>query len=173
MRKFTLAIIETKGLKIIGDAPRKKAESVIPEEILSICSSIKIEPKFYFNVTPCPAPRMTKSDQWKTDTFHTDAKKRQRPCVTRYFKFRDELKESCQNNGYELTEVLDVMFIIEMPGSWSKKKKISMMGKPHKSRPDRDNYLKAFQDSFGGDDGFVWDGRTIKVWGNSAGIVVF
>jgi Holliday junction resolvase RusA-like endonuclease len=47
-----------------------------------------------------------------------------------------------------------------------------MEGQRHQGRPDRDNLLKAFQDAFDGDDGFVWDGRTTKVWGRIGHIVV-
>ena len=34
-----------------------------------------------YDITPVPAPRMTRSDRWK-----------KRPCVLRYFAFRDEVK---------------------------------------------------------------------------------
>lgn len=160
------------GIKI---KPSKKGE--IASESFSIYESDfdinSITPKFIFDIEPCPAPRMTQSDKWKTDINHPDPKKRQRPSVKRYFDFKNELKRQCEINGYMLESVLNICFIKQMPESWSEKKKNQHDGRPHLSRPDRDNFLKAFQDSFNADDGFVWDGRTIKIWGRSSCIIVF
>lgn len=143
-------------------------------EMSEICDATGVdEVKYVFPVTPCPAPRMTRSDKWKLDPNHYNPKKRQRPCVTRYFGFRDQLRQICRKQGYELTSVLDIAFLIEMPKSWSNKKKIRTNLTPHQSRPDRDNYLKAFQDSFDGDDGFVYDGRTVKLWSFEPMIIIF
>lgn len=124
-----------------------------------------IDVLYKFDISPCPAPRMTQSDQWKTDPYHNDPSKRQRKPVAKYFAFRDKLVFLCKESGYKLTGTLNILFIIPMPKSWTKKKQLEMYNQPHQIRPDRDNYLKAFQDAFDGDDGFVWDGRTIKLWG--------
>lgn len=116
---------------------------------------------YVFHVSPCPAPRMTRADAWKD-----------RPCVLRYRQFRDELRREATRVGYTLQPVLHITFVLPMPESWSARKREKMVGLPHRGRPDRDNLLKAFQDTFGGDDGFVWDGRTTKVWGQSGQIIV-
>lgn len=126
-----------------------------------------------FDILPCPAPRMTQSDRWKTNPNHQDENKRQRPGVTRYFAFKDRLRELCFVAGFDLPPVLNIMFIVPMPVSWSKTKQFNMNNTPHMSRPDRDNYLKAFQDMFDADDGYVWDGRTIKIWGYKGKILIF
>ena len=126
-----------------------------------------------FDIKPCPAPRMTQSDKWRLDPYHTNPKQRQRPPVTRYFAFKEQFNKLCDDNGYNLTAVLNILFVVEMPISWSKKKQFEMNHKPHRQRPDRDNYLKAFQDVFAGDDGYVWDGRTIKIWGYKPKIIIF
>jgi Holliday junction resolvase RusA-like endonuclease len=79
----------------------------------------------------------------------------------------------CSNNGYALTEILNIAFFIEMPNSWSNKKKNDYAYKKHQQKPDRDNLLKAFQDAFGADDSFVYDGRTSKYWSYVPMIIVY
>jgi len=118
--------------------------------------------KYEFNIEPIAAPRMTQRDKWA-----------KRKCVTKYFGFRNKFLLQANVKGFDLPDVLNILFIISMPKSWSKKKKNMMCHTPHKSRPDRDNYLKAVQDSFNKDDGYVWDGRTIKIWGYTGKIIIF
>lgn len=120
--------------------------------------------KYKFDINPCPAPRMTQSDKWLMP--------RRKP-VEQYFKFRDALQGLCLESGYKLTGVLNILFVIPFPKSYSTKKRFQLLGQSHQQRPDRDNYLKSFQDSFSGDDGYVWDGRTIKVWGHKGQIIIF
>lgn len=132
------------------------------------------EVRHVFELRPCPAPRMTRSDQWRVDPYHPDPKKRQRPEVARYFAFKTEFIYACNQQGYFLEEVLNVVIVVAMPESWSKKKKVEMFLAPHQQRPDRDNYLKAIQDAFKTvDDGYVYDGRTLKVWGYEEGILIY
>ena len=80
------------------------------------------------NVAPCSKPRMTRADKWK-----------KRQCVTKFFAFRDAIKLSSIHNI--ALESFDIEFYIQMPKSWSKKKKAKMNGEPHKQRPDLDNYI--------------------------------
>jgi Holliday junction resolvase RusA-like endonuclease len=125
---------------------------------------LKSSKVFDFKVCPCTAPRMTQRDKWLTPP---------RECVRKYFAFKTEIQWTAKKIGYELTPILNILFIIPMPETWSKKKKNEMVNEPHIQRPDRDNLLKAFQDAFGIDDGFVWDGRTSKIWGEKGEIVVY
>ena len=114
------------------------------------------------NIDPKPAPRMVRSDKWK-----------KRPIVSDYFSWRNAFRLLCNQAGYKVLEpVLDITFVIAMPPSWSNKKTALMDGKPHQQRPDRDNLLKSVQDAFNVDDGFVWDGRTTKVWGSKGKIII-
>ena len=125
------------------------------------------------NIKPCPAPRMTKSDKWKTDPNHHDPRKRQRERVARYFAFKNEFNAICLRDKIILNDVLNICFILPMPESWSKKKKEQYNFTPHKSRPDRDNLLKAVQDASGLEDGHFWDGRTTKLWGFESMIIIY
>lgn len=141
------------------------------EEILSIEAYVnQIQRRYpfiknvrhYLEVEPNTAPRMTRSDAWK-----------KRPCVMQYRGFKDEFRAACNVQGYQLEEVLDIVFIIPMPKSWSKKEKQEKFLTKHLPKPDRDNLLKAVQDAFNANDSFVWDGRTTKLWGYFGSIIIY
>lgn len=131
-----------------------------------------LEIKHRLEITPCPAPRMTRSDQWKTDPNHENPLKRQRPPVTRYFKWQRDFMRLANQSGYTLQETLRVLFIMPMPRHLSKKKREMKLGQPHKQRPDTDNMMKSIKDVFKTDDGFVWDERGIKIWGHTGQIII-
>jgi Holliday junction resolvase RusA-like endonuclease len=111
------------------------------------------------SITPVPKPRMTQSDRWK-----------HRGCTDRYWEYKDKLRSLI--TSAELPDSYHVIFVIPMPRSWPLKKRQEMLNKPHKSRPDRDNYEKAFLDALFDDDSSVWDGRTTKVWGENPKIII-
>jgi Holliday junction resolvase RusA-like endonuclease len=113
-------------------------------------------------VTPVPKPRMTRADRWK-----------KRPCVVRYWAFKDALRASMEEQKVpmEFTE-LNIIFMVPMPKSWSKKKKKEMDNKPHQQRADLDNYLKAFLDCIMSEDCAVWEVYARKVWSTEGGIVL-
>ena len=111
-----------------------------------------------YHITPMPKPRMTRRDKWK-----------KRPVVLRYHAFKDEVRFQgvyLPEHGYHVT------FIIPMPKSWSKKKKLEMDGEPHQQTPDKDNLEKALLDSLFEDDSRIWDGRVTKRWGQVGKIIV-
>lgn len=96
---------------------------------------------------------MTRRDKWL---------KPRRPCVSRYFDFRDEVKKAgivIQESGSH------IIFILPMPKSWNAKKKLLWNGKAHQKKPDKDNLEKALLDSIFKDDSHIWDSRVTKVWG--------
>lgn len=129
--------------------------------------------KHRFDIDPCAAPRMTRKDKYYLDPNHSDPKKRQRKAVTKYFGWKITFTLLAKQQGYSLTEVLRVIFIIPMPAGLSEKEKNARRGHKHQIRPDTDNYTKALKDSFGLDDGHVWDERSIKVWGDKGQILIF
>ena len=108
------------------------------------------------NVAPCSKPRMTRADKWK-----------KRQCVTKFFAFRDAIKQSTIHNI--ALESFDIEFHIPMPKSWSKKKKELHNGTPHKQRPDLDNYIKAWCDSVFEEDSVVWRFKASKRWTDKPG----
>jgi Holliday junction resolvase RusA-like endonuclease len=105
-------------------------------------------------------PRQTQRDKWQ-----------KRPVVMRYRAFADELRLRCKTANFELGDILDAVFIIPMPKSWSKKKRFEMDGKPHQQKPDIDNIEKAIQDALCPEDSHIYKHRTVKVWGQKGQII--
>lgn len=99
-------------------------------------------------------PRQTRSDKWK-----------KRKCVLEYRAFCDELRLKLRD--FKLGDSYSVEFGLPMPKSFSKKKRLSLAGKPHQSKPDLDNLVKALNDalrSFGEDDSSIFEISAKKVW---------
>ena len=115
------------------------------------------------DIIPVAKPRMTKSDKWK-----------KRQSVLKFFAFRDAVRQEILK-GTELDFIpYDIEFHIQTPKSWSKIKKKEQWGKPHLSRPDLDNFVKAWNDSVFEEDSLVWQFRATKIWtGNPGYIAVY
>lgn len=116
--------------------------------------------KIHIDVDPIGKPRMTQRDRWK-----------QRPAVSRYHDYKDILRLSVPR-GYEVPAELTIQFSLAMPASWSKKERISMLGKPHQQKPDIDNLVKAFLDTLCEEDSYVWSVNASKVWSERGGITI-
>ena len=110
------------------------------------------------DIKPVPKPRMTRSDVWE-----------KRPAVIAYRAFADELR---LKYPHELPDRLRLIFFIEMPKSWSAKKRQAMVGAPHTQRPDTDNLTKAVKDVLCADDSHIWDEHATKIWGETPGIII-
>ena len=112
----------------------------------------------FYPITPIGKPRMTQRDKWK-----------KRPVVERYYLFKDE----CRRHNLQIPlSGAHLIFYIEMPKSWSKKKKAEMINTPHQQRPDWDNLAKACCDAVYDEDSTIWDIRVSKFWSDRAGIAV-
>jgi len=101
-------------------------------------------------LAPFLKPRMTQSDKWK-----------KRPVVVKYWNWKSSFQEYGIN--FDSGQV-DVIFFVPMPKSWTKKKCLEMDGKPHQSRPDIDNYLKALFDAVCSEDSHIHTVTAKKVW---------
>jgi Holliday junction resolvase RusA-like endonuclease len=111
-----------------------------------------------YDITPTPKPRMTQKDKWA-----------KRPVVQKYWAFKKE----CQLKKVDLPESgSHVIFTIPFPKSYSKKKMRQLEDKPHQSKPDVDNMLKALMDAVYGDDSGVYDVRVSKIWGYTGQIEI-
>lgn len=102
-----------------------------------------------YPIVPCPAPRMTRRDAWAG-----------RPCVQRYFAFRDEVRL----HGVTIPDRVRIIFHMPMPASWSAKKRAEMDGQPHTVRADIDNICKALLDSVFENDAHIHEIHASKVW---------
>lgn len=111
----------------------------------------------FYPITPCPMPRMTRSDVWK-----------KRPAVLRYRTFCDEVRA----RRVKLPVPGKVVFHIGMPKSWSEKKKAANDGQPHMQKPDADNCFKALGDALHDDDSGVWSVWIEKRWSRIPGITI-
>jgi len=114
-------------------------------------------------IIPVPKPRMVKSDAW-----------RKRECVIRYWKYKADLESLTRNVGYRIDGSLcNVVFVLPMAKSWSKKKKAEHEGKPHQNKPDLDNLIKAFQDCLCKEDSYIHTIDNVKkVWGYEGAIIL-
>lgn len=113
----------------------------------------------YITVTPVAKPRMTRSDKWN-----------QRPAVMKYRAFKDSIRENL-SIYFEGKQVRHwIVFVVEMPQSWSKKHRAEMDGTPHQQKPDVDNFIKAFLDAVTDDDSHVFEVHALKIWGVKPGI---
>ena len=113
-----------------------------------------------YEITPVAKPRMTRKDKWL---------KPPRACVAKYWRFCDAVKAhrvDLPKKGATVT------FILPMPPSWSKTKRLYMCGSPHEQTPDLDNLMKALGDSVYGQDKIISDIRIIKIWGTRGAIVI-
>lgn len=162
--KIFKAFNET-GFMFAGPIPQASYYGLPTGELLEIVHT--------FDINPCPAPRMTKSDQWKLDPNHEDPAKRQRKPVQRYFTWKNAFVLMAKEKGFTLGETLRVLFILPMPKYLSRNKREMRRGQAHKQRPDTDNMLKGVKDAFCADDGYVWDERGVKVWGDVGQIIIF
>ena len=117
------------------------------------------------SITPIPKPRMVRSDSW-----------RQRPCVLRYWAYKDGLNEKVSDKDWLIKKLLggtcEIEFYLPMPKSWSEKKKHSMAGEPHQQKPDIDNMLKAFLDCLMTEDSGVWKISCAKYWAFEGKIII-
>ena len=111
-----------------------------------------------FNTRPVPKPRMTQRDKWA-----------KRDCVVRYYSFKDEI--TYQSKHYEVPDSIRVTFGIPFPKSYSKKKKVELLGKPHQIKPDVDNLVKALLDSLKDKDQSVWRVDARKIWTSGDGFI--
>ena len=102
---------------------------------------------------------MTRADTWK-----------KRPCVVKYWAYKDELRRLIKKNNIEIGKEIYVEFYMEMPKSWSKKKKLLLNNKPHEQRPDIDNLVKGLMDSLFKEDSHVHTVCAKKIWRDNPGI---
>lgn len=115
------------------------------------------------NITPLGYVRRTRADTWK-----------KRPVVLRYYAYLDELR--LKLGDFKLGNAFEITFGLPLPESYSKKKKASLLGKPHQTKPDLDNIIKSFSDGLRGsgedNDSRIHYFKASKVWSKEGFIEV-
>ena len=128
-----------------------------PDEIARIVSG---QTSRSYDIAPTPAPRQSPRDKWKPSK-----------AVQVYRAFRDEVAW----NKVELpADFFHVIFLIDCPRSWSRKKRLEHCGHPHLGTPDADNLAKALIDAVyrNQNDSIVWNYATTKLWAGTSGFVI-
>ena len=101
---------------------------------------------------------MTQRDKWA-----------KRPCVVAYYEYKDFLLLLGRN--WELPNEFRVVFGVPFPRSYSKSRRAKLLGQPHQTKPDVDNYLKGLMDAFKHSDSDVWHVDVKKIWTAGDGFV--
>ena len=122
--------------------------------------------KLTIHVNPAVKPRM----------FNRD-KRKNRPCVLKYWAYKDNLLLALTSDQREklskAEEFEKIEFYVAMPKSWSDRKKIQHLGRPHQQTPDLSNLLKALEDVVMTEDKQIWRIRDLgKWWSNDPRIEV-
>lgn len=94
-----------------------------------------------YKINPFPAVRSNKNS-WadKTVVYHNKMNTL-RLLIENWRYTKNEIMKAMIDWNY------DLIFHIEMPESWSNKKKLSLFWEPHRQTPDIDNLFKAFTDT--------------------------
>lgn len=108
--------------------------------------------KIVFRGDPIGKPRMSQRDKWQ-----------KRPCVLAYRKFADEMRAAAGQVAPG-AQGLRVTAYISMRNMWNEKKRLSLDGQPHRTKPDCDNILKAVADALFDNDATIWVATIIKFW---------
>jgi Holliday junction resolvase RusA-like endonuclease len=97
-----------------------------------------------------------------------------------YHSKLNELRLKLKLAKLKPTDKLTLTFVLAMPKSWSKKKRLEMDGKPCKKHVDLSNLIKAVEDCiYNGnitdmDDCEIWAyGSMSKVWGQEGKIIFY
>ena len=114
------------------------------------------------NIDIMAKPRMTRRDKFPPP----------RPCVKKYWKFKDELIACAEKEGFVLGDKVYMEFHLPMHKSWSKKKKAQMSGEFHMSKPDLDNMIKSVGDCLKKDDQTIHEIIAKKFWSEESTLVL-
>jgi len=143
-------VVSTQGAK------RDKAKSSTKNENLSISGQpITIE------IEPVAKPRMTQRDKWA-----------KRPVVERYRAFCDVVRGQTEKLRKIDVYRIDIEIAVAVPKSWSQKKKAEHIGRPHRQRPDVDNYVKAVLDAILKEDSGIYSIRAVKKWAEKGSLTI-
>jgi len=121
--------------------------------------------EYEFLITPIGKPRMTQRDKWLNPP---------RKCITKYRLAKHGIQFYANEQNFTLPEIINVTFVLPITPSWSKKKKVAMLGQPHRQKPDLDNILKFLMDSLlpeGGDE-VVHTICAKKIWGEEGRVII-
>lgn len=176
MRKAGILGTGKKGRLTVNDTG-------LQDEMLSILKqerqlTVDEHQRIIFPITPRPYLRVTKGELFllqKPPHEWEDKYRKKALALHRYFAYKSTIKTLTGNRNIKIGEVLhELLFMVPMPESWSKKKKEEMFGKRVLQRPDLDNYIKAFFDAIHKEDSHIAEinGRVGKYWSYEPKIIL-
>ncbi len=134
----------------------------------------------HYPITPIAKPRMTRADaitmrKLAAGKRLSEKERKRAPLLSRWLAYKQEVEmrrvDVPESGAW-------IVFVLPMPGSWSRKRKREMCGQPHRGQKDKarkndkDNLEKGLLDAVFGDDSAIWDSRVTKVWGERGAIFV-
>ena len=115
------------------------------------------------DITPIPAPRLNANSRFNP---------KKKPIFDRYMQWKQDIQILALAAGWKPTDEIRVVFVVPMPKSWPKKKRLDMDGQPHQQTPDRNNLTKALEDALYHNDSRVWKSSEEKRWGARGQIII-
>jgi len=89
-------------------------------------------------------------------------------------KYYDDLRILAKMAGVTFSDgIFNAVFRVKMPKSWPNKKKAEMIGKPHLSTPDLDNFVKSTLDAICVNDSHVYKITAEKFWSDQGCIEIY
>jgi Holliday junction resolvase RusA-like endonuclease len=112
---------------------------------------------------PIAKPRQTRRDKWM-----------QRDSVMRYRNYADHLRlaANCQRLASLLPQIrkVELLFVIPIPPSYSKRRRAETIGQPCEAKPDLDNLCKSVLDAlWPAGDSAITQIAMRKIWDDGAG----
>lgn len=124
---------------------------------------------FRIEIEPMGAVRMTRKGKWVSEA------------AQRYLTYKDKIgwdirTQMCELETTKKLVVVNVIFYMPIPNSWTKKQKTEAPGEYHTSKPDIDNLVKGLFDAVNGilwaDDKQVVRVNATKVYGEKPGFLM-
>lgn len=124
----------------------------------------------YIKISPQTHVRSTQSDriffQIPEHKLLPEGLKRKRR-LQKYNAYKKDVRAYCEINEINVPDSgAHIIFYIPVPQSWRPSKKSLHHLKPHQSKPDLDNLIKALKDAVMSEDKSVWDYHLSKLWIN-------
>lgn len=155
MRGFKAEDLVKKGLTWVDQTeavyqPSKPIKTPLAQPTNGIHFTIRGE--------PMGKPRQTRADVWK-----------KRPCVMRYREWADSARAQAPANLPKSPWSVSIVAYLQIPPSWSNKRKGEMRGKFHQSKPDADNIIKSVLDALWEQDQSIAVCAITKFWEDGNG----
>ena len=119
---------------------------------------IFITPQTHIRVTQGDSWLFGVSDQYLSSKYPSALKRKK--YLRRYSSYKESLRLLAHQAKFNMpASGAWIKFYIPMPKTWSKKKRTKLSFEPHQTKPDIDNFTKAFFDCLLRDDNIIWDVR--------------